>query len=74
MIELNKLHFEDCLTGMSKIDDNSIDCIICDLPFGTISCAWDVIIPFDQLWSHYNRITKDTAAIVYTVPNPLPPR
>ncbi len=64
MLELNKLYYEDCLSGMSKIDDNSIDCIICDLPFGTISCAWDVVIPFDKLWSHYNRICKVNAAII----------
>ena len=33
MLELNKLYFEDCLLGMQKIDDKSIDLIISDLPF-----------------------------------------
>ena len=46
----------DCLELMKSIEDKSIDCIICDLPYGTISCAWDVIIPFDKLWEQYNRI------------------
>ena len=38
--------------------------ILCDLPYGTTSCKWDVVIPFDELWAHYNRIIKDNGAIV----------
>ena len=40
----------DCLEEMKKIESNSIDCIICDLPYGTTSCSWDIIIPLDKLW------------------------
>lgn len=54
----------DCLELMENVPDKSIDAIICDLPFGTLSCSWDVIIPFDKLWSHYDRIIKENAAIV----------
>ena len=64
MIELDKIYNEDCLTGMQKIDDKSIDCIICDLPYGTTKCSWDIIIPFDKLWEQYNRIIKDNGAII----------
>ena len=35
-----------------------------DLPYGTTHCEWDVIIPFELLWKHYNRIIKDNGAIV----------
>ena len=49
----------DCLELMKNISDNSIDCIICDLPYGTTSCSWDIIIPLDKLWEQYNRIIKD---------------
>ena len=31
-MELNKIYNEDCLVGMQKIQDKSIDAIICDLP------------------------------------------
>lgn len=58
MIELNKIYNEDCLEGMKRIPDNSVDCIICDLPYGTTSCKWDKIIPFGKLWEQYNRIIK----------------
>lgn len=59
-----ELYFGDCLEKMKKIPDNSIDCIICDLPYGTTSCKWDVLIPFDKLWFEYNRIAKETAPIL----------
>ena len=48
----------DCLELMKNIPDKSIDCIICDLPYGTTSCSWDIVIPFDKLWEQYNRILK----------------
>ncbi len=54
----------DCLELMNEIGDKSIDMILCDLPYGTTACKWDVIIPFDKLWAHYERIIKDNGAIV----------
>lgn len=58
------LRLGDCLEVMKTIEDNSIDMILCDLPYGTTNCKWDEIIPFDLLWDEYYRITKDNAAIV----------
>lgn len=50
---------------MNNISDKSIDCIITDLPYGQTSRnRWDNIIPFEPLWSHYNRIIKDNGAII----------
>lgn len=63
-MEINRIYNEDCLEGMRRIDDKSIDCIICDLPYGTTACAWDIVIPFDKLWKQYNRIIKDNGAIL----------
>lgn len=59
-----KLYLGDCIEEMKNIPDNSIDCIICDLPYGTTNCKWDVLIPFDLLWEEYNRIAKETAPIL----------
>lgn len=64
MLELNNIYNIDCIEGMGQIDDKSVDCIICDLPYGTTPCPWDVIIPFDKLWEQYNRIIKDNGAIL----------
>ena len=57
-------HLGDCLELMKDITSGSIDMILCDLPYGTTQCKWDVIIPFDKLWEQYHRITKPNAAIV----------
>ncbi len=54
----------DCLELMKNIEDESVDCIICDLPYGTTKCKWDVVIPFDLLWEQYTRIIKEEGAIV----------
>ena len=48
----------DCLELMKDIPNGSVDMILCDLPYGTTACKWDVIIPFDKLWEQYYRITK----------------
>jgi len=64
LIELNKIYNMDCLEGMKYIDDKSIDMILCDLPYGTTACKWDVVIPFESLWEQYERVIKDNGAIV----------
>ncbi len=61
----------DCLEVMRDIPDNSIDMILCDLPYGTTACAWDSIIPFEPLWAHYKRIIKDRGAVVLTGSQPF---
>ena len=33
MIELNKIYNEDCLEGMKRIPDGSVDCIVTDIPY-----------------------------------------
>lgn len=71
MIELNKIYNEDCLQGMKKIPDGSVDMILCDLPYGTTACKWDTIIPFKPLWEQYERVIKDNGAIVLTGKQPF---
>lgn len=72
MFEINNIYNEECLSGMAKIKDKSIDMILCDLPYGvTNQNKWDQIIPFDKLWEQYNRIIKDNGAIVLTAVKPF---
>ena len=58
------LRYGDCLDVMQEIPNNSVDCIVCDLPYGTTACTWDIVIPFDKLWMEYKRIAKPNAAII----------
>ena len=67
----NQIILGNCLEIMKEIPDNSIDMILCDLPYGTTACKWDVVIPFEDLWNQYNRIAKENAAIVLTAAQPF---
>lgn len=49
---------------MGDLATESIDMILCDLPYGATDCEWDNIIPFPELWEQYKRIIKPTGAIV----------
>lgn len=66
MIELNTIYNEDCLEGMKRIPDKSVDMILCDLPYGTTASSWDKIIPSNLLWEQYERIISDEGAIILT--------
>lgn len=58
-----KLYQGDCLELMNNVLDKSVDMILCDLPYGTTSCKWDTIIPFESLWEQYLRVIKDNGVI-----------
>lgn len=68
---LNQIFNEDCLEGMKRIPDKSVDMILCDLPYGTTQNKWDAIIPFEPLWEQYERIIKDNGAMVFTAAQPF---
>lgn len=71
MLELNKIYNEECLEGMKKIPDKSVDMILCDLPYGTTQNKWDSVIDLDKLWDQYKRVIKDNGAIVLTAQTPF---
>lgn len=72
MLESNKIYFQDCLIGMESIENQSIDMILCDLPYGITSRnIWDSILPLDKLWSHYERIIKNNGTIILTAIQPF---
>ena len=75
MIELNNIYNEDCLEGMKRIPDGSVDMILCDLPYGTVknmrldgwiegSTYWDSVIDICVLFENYNRILKENGAVI----------
>ena len=63
---INRLFEGDCLEYMDKIPDQSVDMILCDLPYGMTQNEWDCYIPLDELWKQYNRVIKPNGAIVLT--------
>jgi len=61
----------DCFDLMAKLPAQSVDMVLCDLPYGTTACKWDAILPFEQLWAEYWRICKPHAAVVLTASQPF---
>jgi DNA modification methylase len=56
----------DCLEHMKDLDDNSIDLIFCDLPYGQTSCKWDCKIDLQKFWIEVMRIKKTNTPIFFT--------
>ncbi len=59
-----KLMQGDCLELMQELPDNSVDMVLCDLPYGRTKNRWDIVIPFEPLWKQYRRIVKENGAII----------
>lgn len=71
MLEINKIYCMDAIEFMKQVDDNSVDMILCDLPYGTTACKWDEIIPLELMWKEMKRIAKDNCAMVFTSSQPF---
>jgi DNA modification methylase len=63
------LRHGECIEVMRSLPDQSVDMVLCDLPYGTTRNAWDSIIPFDDLWREYRRLSR--GAIVLTAAQPF---
>jgi site-specific DNA-methyltransferase (adenine-specific) len=74
----------ECLEKMKDIESESINLILCDLPYGTTDrhghegkdsrnriFGWDNVIPLDKLWDSYKRILKPNGAVVLTADQPF---
>ena len=64
-----ELYNGDCLWLMHAIPSNSVDLVLCDLPYGTTQNKWDTVVPFEPLWDHYKRVCR--GAIVLTAAQPF---
>tara|TARA_B100000212_G_scaffold339851_1_gene319113 strand:- start:1306 stop:2157 length:852 start_codon:yes stop_codon:yes gene_type:complete len=81
-MDLN-LYRGDCLVEMNKINDHTVDLILCDLPYGTTDrkgidnaninrvLEWDTVIPLDKLWEQYRRVLKIGGIVVLTADQPF---
>jgi len=58
------LYKGDCLEKMLLIKDDSIDLVLCDLPYGSTKCKWDTIIDIKELWIQYKRILKKPQGVI----------
>jgi DNA modification methylase len=59
-----KLINGEAIAELQKLDNESIDHIIVDLPYGVTSNKWDAVIPFEDMWAEFNRVIKHGGNIV----------
>lgn len=59
----------DTFKEMAKIESHTVDFIFADLPYGVTANKWDIILPFDKLWSEYLRLGKEHTPYVFTASN-----
>lgn len=54
----------DCLNLMNELPDNSINLILCDLPYGITASNWDKALPMPDLWKQYRRILTHNGTVL----------
>lgn len=52
------LRHADCFDAFPDLQDQSVDMVLADLPYGTTRCAWDSHLPLEPLWKAYRRICR----------------
>lgn len=71
-MDLNKIHTEDCIEGMKRLPDNSIDLIITSPPYDNLrkyngsGDTWNHTI-FQKVANECKRVLKDGGVIVWNV-------
>ena len=75
-----KLYKGDCLEKLKLLEENSVDLILADLPYGTTDrngkkgsriFAWDSVIPLEPLWAEYKRVLRRNGTVVLTADQPF---
>lgn len=66
-----KLLNGDCMELLPEIPDGSVDLVLCDLPYGTTDCKWDIVLPMDKLWKEYRRVLKSNGVAALFAAQPF---
>lgn len=60
-----EMYNEDCLEKLKDLDENSIDAVVLDLPYGQTNCHWDTCIDLEKLWKELNRVGKERTVFLF---------
>lgn len=63
------LYQGDCFDVLPSLADQSVDLVLCDLPYGTTRNKWDCPLDLSALWKQYNRVCR--GAVVLTAQTPF---
>lgn len=59
------LYNADCFDTFQNLEDQSVDMVCVDPPYGTTTINWDKTLNFKQMWSELERICVPKANIVF---------
>jgi len=69
MIELNKIYNEDCLEGMKRVPDGSVDLVLTDPPYNIGKAKWDKIPNYIEWCGKWliecQRVLKDNGSFYW---------
>src|SRR5213082_2402742 len=54
----------NCLHILPALPSQSVDLVLCDLPYGILNCAWDKKLPLWKLWKEWRRLLRPRGAVL----------
>lgn len=59
-VELNQIYNTDCLEALKQMEDNSVDSVVTDPPYGInfMGKKWDYDVPSVEIWQEILRVLK----------------
>ena len=70
-LPLDTVVHADLLTLCSRLEPQSVDMILADLPYQVTQASWDMMIPLEPMWAAFKRVMKPRGAIVLTATEPF---
>jgi site-specific DNA-methyltransferase (adenine-specific) len=61
----NKIYNDDCFDVFDKIEKDTVDMVLVDLPYGQTACEWDINIDLQKMWKELKRICKGKCQFVF---------
>lgn len=65
------LYNADCFDFLPTLEDNSVDAVITDPPYGTTDLAWDLAPNLEEFWGQVKRVVKPGANVVVFASQPF---
>ena len=61
-----QIYNDDCIHKMKELAEEGVkvDMVLTDLPYGTTTCKWDSIIPFEDIWDSIHLVSNDHTPIL----------
>jgi len=60
-----ELYNKDCFDVFPKIQNNTIDLVVVDLPYNQTACEWDVGLDLNLMWIELKRICKPNTTFCF---------